>query len=149
MYVKVENEAVSQYPYTIGQLKKENPNTSFPENISDETLALFGVFNVQVPAYPHQDHTKNVTEELPVFVDNQWTASWIVTDATQEEIEKRIDQKSITVRAERNKLLLSTDWTQVADAPVDKAAWSSYRQALRDVPSQTGFPWAIEWPVKP
>ena len=53
------------------------------------------------------------------------------------------------VRQERNERLTSSDWTQVADAPVDAAAWAVYRQALRDVTSQAGFPWTIDWPVTP
>jgi len=52
-------------------------------------------------------------------------------------------------RNQRDTLLTQTDWTQVADAPVDKAAWAAYRQALRDVPQQIGFPTTITWPVKP
>lgn len=53
------------------------------------------------------------------------------------------------VRAERDRLLAESDWTQVADAPVDQAAWATYRQALRDVPEQQGFPHDVIWPVKP
>jgi hypothetical protein len=53
------------------------------------------------------------------------------------------------IRAERNRLLADSDWTQLADAPVDKAAWSAYRQALRDITSQSGFPLSIEWPAVP
>lgn len=53
------------------------------------------------------------------------------------------------VRKERNKLLSETDWTQIADAPVDKAVWAVYRQTLRDVPTQEGFPHNIDWPIKP
>lgn len=53
------------------------------------------------------------------------------------------------VRVERNAKLTACDWTQVADAPVDKVAWSAYRQALRDVPTQAGFPWNVTWPVEP
>ena len=53
------------------------------------------------------------------------------------------------VRAERNKLLDASDWTQVDDAPVDKAAWATYRQALRDVPQQEGFPADVIWPSPP
>lgn len=52
-------------------------------------------------------------------------------------------------RQERDALLASSDWTQVADAPVDQAAWASYRQALRDIPQQAGFPTDITWPIKP
>jgi hypothetical protein len=53
------------------------------------------------------------------------------------------------VRVERNRLLAASDWTQLADAPVDQAAWAAYRQALRDVPQQAGFPDNVVWPVKP
>jgi hypothetical protein len=52
-------------------------------------------------------------------------------------------------RTQRNGLLAASDWTQVADAPVDQAAWATYRQALRDVTTQTGFPTSIAWPVTP
>jgi hypothetical protein len=53
------------------------------------------------------------------------------------------------IRTQRTQLLKDSDWTQVADAPVDQAAWAAYRQALRDVPTQAGFPWDIQWPTKP
>jgi len=53
------------------------------------------------------------------------------------------------VRDMRDRLLTASDWTQVADAPVDAAAWAMYRQALRDVPQQAGFPETIEWPETP
>lgn len=62
------------------------------------------------------------------------------------------NQKAQQVREERNQLLSSTDWTQLNDTPLDntaKVAWTSYRQALRDVPSQPGFPRNVVWPVKP
>lgn len=52
-------------------------------------------------------------------------------------------------RAERNARLSASDWTQLADAPVDKIAWAAYRQALRDVPQQEGFPTSVVWPVEP
>jgi hypothetical protein len=44
------------------------------------------------------------------------------------------DQKMEQIRLWRNYELARTDWTQVADAPVDVAAWAAYRQALRDLP---------------
>lgn len=52
-------------------------------------------------------------------------------------------------RAERNRLLSASDWTQLPDAPIDQAAWTEYRQALRDLPSQAGFPADITWPIAP
>ena len=53
------------------------------------------------------------------------------------------------VRAERDRLLAASDWTQVADAPVDSAAWAVYRQELRDVPQDFATPDAVVWPAAP
>lgn len=52
-------------------------------------------------------------------------------------------------RIQRNELLAASDWTQVEDSPVDKQAWATYRQALRDVSKQSGFPWEVTWPTPP
>lgn len=59
------------------------------------------------------------------------------------------DRAAAEVRTERDTKLTESDWTQVVDAPVDQAAWATYRQALRDIPSQTGFPNTVNWPVEP
>jgi hypothetical protein len=60
------------------------------------------------------------------------------------------DRKAAEVRAERNTRLTATDWTQVSDVPqAIKDSYVTYRQALRDVTTQTGFPWTITWPVAP
>ena len=59
------------------------------------------------------------------------------------------DRKAAQVRAERNAKLAATDWTQITDSTADKAAWATYRQALRDVTAQAGFPWTITWPDAP
>jgi hypothetical protein len=53
------------------------------------------------------------------------------------------------VREMRNKKLVDSDWTQLADSQVDKQAWATYRQALRDIPTQSGFPENTIWPQKP
>lgn len=63
--------------------------------------------------------------------------------------QKTVDEMQADARSERNRLLSQSDWTQVLDAPVDRDAWSTYRQALRDLPQQDGFPVTIVWPVKP
>ena len=60
-----------------------------------------------------------------------------------------LDALAARVREERDALLAASDWTQMLDAPVDQAAWATYRQALRDVPAQNGFPESIVWPVAP
>lgn len=53
------------------------------------------------------------------------------------------------IRTQRNDLLSKSDWTQIADSTADKAAWATYRQELRDVTAQAGFPWNVTWPVEP
>jgi hypothetical protein len=54
------------------------------------------------------------------------------------------------IRDRRNVLLAASDWTQVADAPVDAAAWAKYRQALRDLPAKIKDPTAeVKWPEPP
>jgi len=61
-------------------------------------------------------------------------------------------QAASAIRAERNTKLTECDWTQLNDTPLDnpsKVAWTTYRQALRDIPSQSGFPHNVVWPVKP
>ena len=54
-----------------------------------------------------------------------------------------------SIRSIRDTLLSGSDWTQVVDAPVDQAAWATYRQALRDLPQNTTDPFEPVWPVKP
>lgn len=59
-------------------------------------------------------------------------------------------RKAAEVRAERNAKLVATDWTQASDVPqAVKDSYAPYRQALRDLPTQSGFPNEIVWPVAP
>jgi len=67
----------------------------------------------------------------------------------EEEANNLLDRQKEIIRDKRNELLASSDWTQVIDAPVDQAAWKTYRQALREIPSQAGFPNEVTWPVQP
>ena len=82
----------------------------------------------------------------PVFTDTpEATAAQQMADYKA----GRDAKHAVAVRADRNQRLASSDWTQLADAPVDKAAWAAYRQALRDITTQQGFPWNIQWPAQP
>ena len=70
-----------------------------------------------------------------------WNAT-IFDNATDE-------QKMDGLRLWRNQELAATDWTQLPDAQVDKAAWADYRQQLRDLPEQNDNPTKIAFPVRP
>ena len=147
MHIKLTNGIPENY--TIGQLRRDNSQVSFPKSIPDDTLAEYDVYPLTATQQPQVDHTKNVTEGTAVQVDGNWTQVWTVSDATPEEIEQRTNDQANNVRAARNQRLADSDWTQLPDAPVDQAAWTAYRQALRDVTDQPGFPWAVEWPDAP
>lgn len=75
----------------------------------------------------------------------------IVTGVGEEVVDNSITDEAVRIvaREQRDLLLQQSDWTQVPDAPVNSASWATYRQALRDVPSQSGFPDNITWPTKP
>lgn len=66
-----------------------------------------------------------------------------------DQIPMTVDQLSDVVRSNRDKLLRASDFSQLPDAPVNKQAWATYRQALRDVPEQSSFPQSVAWPVAP
>lgn len=77
------------------------------------------------------------------------TGELITSTYEEDVVEPSLEEQAANIRAERDRLLAASDWTQVADAPVNQAAWAAYRQALRDIPQQEGFPHNVAWPVKP
>lgn len=86
----------------------------------------------------------------PVFLDQ--VVDGVTTTAAEQEATYKAQkdaEQAKSVRQSRDEKLADTDWTQVVDAPVDKAAWATYRQALRDITAQEGFPWTITWPDAP
>ena len=82
-------------------------------------------------------------------IEGKWYTKYSVADMDVDAIAAKDAEQAMSVRAQRGEKLKDSDWTQVADAPVDQAAWATYRQALRDVTQQSGFPWTIEWPTQP
>ena len=149
MYILAPNQIAKTYPYTIGELRRDNPNTSFPKRPSDATLASWGVYpvaNVDSPAFDYA--TQNLTEGDPVLVDGQWQQTWVITDATPEEIAQRAAQQADDTRSKRDKMIADTDWMALSDNTLTPE-WATYRQALRDITSQEGFPHTVEWPEKP
>ena len=88
----------------------------------------------------------------PVFTDRPATDTEPAQTAAEQEAAYKAAkdaEQAQTVRTQRGEKLKECDWTQVADAPVDQAAWAAYRQALRDITNQEGFPWTITWPSQP
>lgn len=85
-------------------------------------------------------------------ITNAQTGEQTVRSYTAAEIaalQPSSEQLATEARTKRNTLLATSDWTQVSDTPVDQIAWATYRQALRDISQQSGFPNSITWPVEP
>jgi hypothetical protein len=142
-YIKLNNGVVDKYPYPIHQLKMDNPNVSFPAIPPVDLLSEWGVFPVTVAQIPAYDPLLQVIrKDAPQNVNGAWLVPWVVEQIPQDAAERNI-------RDERNQMLSESDWTQVADAPVDKAAWATYRQELRDITDQAGFPYNVVWPIPP
>ena len=152
-YVKTTNGNVDTYPYNVKQLRCDNPNTSFPKRIPDDMLAEWEVYPVTVeeqPSYTERTQTL-VQEAMPTGSGSSWTVGWVVTDKTAEEIQQYDDNVATSNRSTRDSLLSDSDWTQVADAPVDTTAWATYRQALRAITIHADWPNLVDadWPTKP
>jgi len=82
-------------------------------------------------------------------IDGSWYTKYSVADMDADAIAAKDAEQAKSVREQRTTKLAESDWTQLTDAPVNSALWATYRQALRNVPTQTGFPWDITWPDAP
>jgi hypothetical protein len=95
-------------------------------------------------------HTKYVLG--PIFTDTAATELRPAKTAAENEAEYRASkdaEQAASVRQQRTERLKESDWTQIADSTADKPTWATYRQALRDISAQSGFPWTVTWPVAP
>lgn len=96
--------------------------------------------------------------QVPQFIgtcddDADLMIDGFLQELTDDELQKErgfeTDFQAQRIRAQRNAMLASYDWTQLDDSPVDKTAWAIYRQELRDITSQADFPWEVQWPAQP
>ena len=149
MLVKIINDAVDTFLYSVRQLKQDNLNTSFPSAVADLDLSEYNVYKVTISTKPSEAHNeKAVSNDAPTLIEGVWTLGWTVRDLTADEIAS----EAKVVRYERDELLNQCDWTQMPDSPLDdstKASWATYRTALRDISGQEGFPTDITWPTAP
>lgn len=106
-------------------------STGYWQTSNDPSSEIRGTYptgTIEVPLKPSTHHE---------WVDGAWVENSSV----------RIASQAAAARAKRNSLLAQSDWTQIADAPVDQPSWAVYRQSLRDVTQQSGFPEIIDWPI--
>ncbi len=130
----------SPVPYTEAAFRADNKHTVYGPVVSSRHLNAQDVYRVRkLPEPTPELGQKAKLDAAPTQSDNgEWTLGWTLVPLSEAES-----------RTLRDKLLVNSDWTQVADAPVDTTAWATYRQALRDIPAQSGFPDNITWPQEP
>lgn len=145
MYALIKNGQVADYPTSINAWRDANRTVSLPAEPTEAQLNEVGIFNVATSPQPAPAAGQIVEEGTPALLNGTWTQTWAIRTATSAETALQ----AFSVRNTRNTKLAACDWTQVADAPVNQATWAAYRQALRDITAQAGFPWDVQWPVEP
>ena len=162
-YAEVQGEKLIRYPYTIEALREENPSTFYPYDVDwgamfpltetaiNNGYTLTPVVMQDNPAYVEKTQ-KIVADEQPVMVDGVWTIRRLVVDKTPEEIQQWVDDLAASVRAERDRILAASDWRVIRAVETGTTldpGWAAYRQALRDITAQAGFPEDVTWPTEP
>jgi hypothetical protein len=149
MMIKIIDGEIN--PYSVGRLRKDNPNISFPKNIVDATLAAYGVYKVTVDSKPDYDElTQKLMSDAVAFDGTNATQSWSVVKLNADELSYKADRAAEANREIRNTLIAETDWWASSDLTMT-AEQTAYRQALRDITSHAKWPHLEEanWPTKP
>ena len=146
LLLKANGSTVQQYPYSVGLLRKENPNTSFPKKVSAEDMASFNVYPVTEVTPTVSDTQKLVKVWTPTLVGGEWVLAHEAVDLTSDDIAEATAVLAANMREERNKRLAATDWTSSSDVTMS-AEMRTYRASLRDVPAQENFP-TVTWPTE-
>ena len=116
------------------------------------------LYQTQTGIEPHTDkvfaeETLGLGQPIAELTEEQWDQcgglARIIDDTVVygKTVDEEREEKAHEVREKRDRLLSQTDWTQTVDNPLaGNEDITAYRQALRDIPDQAGFPWEIEWP---
>lgn len=142
------NTQTGEYPISRAFIRSSYPHVSFPEFF--ENYEMFDI--VHNSSYPEQIEGFRIIEAQPIIVDGRW-----IKQFKHEEIAKVVsssfnDLRDAAINVRRNRLIMlkDSDWTQGKDIPDEVSLrWQPYRQALRDITTQPGFPYDIIWPEPP
>lgn len=134
---------------TDGEFRASHPNTSFPKQLSEALINNFDADVVFEGPQAQPTRYQTACRDGAEQINGKWYTKYSVADMDDDAKAATDAIQATAVRATRNQKLKDSDWTQVVDAPVDKTAWAAYRQALREITSQPGFPWQITWPIEP
>jgi len=148
MQIRIKTTGQVMYESEFRTYIKENGGPSW-DTTTTEVLRALGADVVFEGAQAQPTRYQTAFRDGVEKIDNKWYTKYSVVDMNQAAKDALDAQQAQSVRDERTKKLADTDWTQLTDAPVNSAAWGTYRQALRDVTDQETFPWEVTWPTKP
>ena len=152
MFVKITSGSVDQYPYTVGDLRRDSPKTSFTKTIREATMASYGMYPVGYEAAPAYDPLTHRLQHssVPSLVGGEWKLTKTVVALTADQIADATAAKAKEVRKDRDGLIAATDYFALTDVTMD-ADMTTYRQALRDITSHADFTYLedADWPTKP
>lgn len=151
--IALEDGQPTGNPVALDNFKQVNPGVSLPFPLLPEHIEPYGygIYDFSMP--PEHDVFEKLEEVAPVKSQDNgvFYQTRIVVPMNEEEIAARTEQEWASVRADRNRRLTMSDWTQLPDAPLATAQvadWVSHRQELRDITTQTD-PFNILWPNAP
>jgi len=146
MQVRIRETGAVMYE---GEFRAMHSNTSMPQQLSETLINDLGADVVFEGPQPQPTRYQVGFADGLEQIDGKWYTKYSVADMGQEAKAIKDAEQAEKTRSQRTDKLKGSDWTQVADAPVDKAAWATYRQALRDITAQSDFPWGVQWPTQP
>ena len=152
LFIKLENGQPVGNPITELTFRRLFTNTSFPKFFTADAVEPLGYGLYDYSNQPELGRYQKVVEVALVrSAAGIWRQTWQMVEMTEAEKSEVDVQQANDMRNKRNYFLSGSDWTQVADAPVDQTAWATYRQSLRDITNHVNFPYLADedWPVKP
>jgi len=152
LLIKLEDGSPVDNPIAEQNFRQIFPRTSFPKYLTADVVESFGYGIYDYSSPPELTRYQKVTETTPIkSSEGIWKQTWQVSEMTSEEQTEKNNEKAQQVRLQRNSYLLASDWSQLADSPVDATTWATYRQALRNITEHENFPWLNDedWPEKP
>jgi hypothetical protein len=148
-YVQANGDTFVRHIHDVEPTRWDEDNFCRVVKLTPEQVVQFGVHQLKLVTPPYYDPATQTREHGPaLLIDGVWTQNYIVSNLDADASATTVGAQWTVIRAERNKLLSDCDWTQLPDAPADAAAWTTYRQALRDITTQAN-PFAIVWPESP
>lgn len=148
MEIRVRATGVVMYESELRAYLKTNNGPSY-DTLTPDVMQALGVDAVlegpQAQPTRYQIAYRDGVEQI----DGHWFTKYSVADMDEDTKAATDAAQAKAVREQRNTKLSDSDWTQLADSTADKTTWAAYRQALRDLTKQIGFPWEVIWPTQP